>query len=340
MNKLNKGGAIHKFYSIVLTLGIVALLIFAVPAQALTITLSPPSDPKVEMGEQVILTAKFNIKSDEQVPLTDLYLKIGTNKICRFNINGTPTDDCYGVKIDVLKFDTSYQEGNNTFKFKGKKYDYGYGYGFGATHSGDGEIEYQFTIDTKNLKIGKYDVMAQARFGKMKLTSGTQKFEIIKKETHDDFKTIRINAGGNDYKDSNGNTWAKDNSYNTGRSDVSTNAIAGTPDDKLFQYQRLDPALAPELKYSIKVPDGTYEVSLYFAETFKDAFKKNKRVFDIYSEGSLKINDLDIYKEVGANTALKKTYVVDVNDGVLNIDFHSVKNNPKVAAIEVKQVKN
>jgi hypothetical protein len=340
MRYLGKSGAIHKFYSLILTLGIIALLIFAVPAQAFTINLSPPSDPKVVKGEDITFTSKFTIKTGEQVPLSDLYVKIN-NKICKFNVDGTPIDGCNGIKIDVLKFDSVVLNGNNTFKFKGKTYDYGYGYGYGygSNNEKNGEIEYKFTIDTKKLSIGKYNVLAEARFGNIKLTSSTHKFEVTNKN-NEKFKTIRINSGGTTFKDKQGNIWSKDMAYNTGRAINTTHSIAGTQDDLLYQTQRLDPALYPALKYKFAVPDGKYQVTLYFAETFDKAFAKNKRVFDVSAEGNVKINNLDIYKEVGAYTALKKTFTVDVNDGVLNIDFKSEKNNPRVAAIEINALKD
>ena len=52
-------------------------------------------------------------------------------------------------------------------------------------------------------------------------------------------------------------------------------------------------------------------------------------------EGQFRIDNLDIYSRVGANTALIKGLPVTVNDGQLNIQFVHGVENPKISAIEV-----
>lgn len=183
---VNKIGAFRKFYSILLTMSIIGILILAVPSQALTITLSPPSDSKVELGNEVSFTATFNIKTDEQVPIRDLNVKVG-NDICEFDVDGTLLSGCTGVTVEVIKFDSLYLIGDNKFKYLGDNYDYGYGYGYGySKHSGNGEIVYKITIDSNEFSLGKYDVSVQANFDNGistspgdQLHSGTHKFEII-----------------------------------------------------------------------------------------------------------------------------------------------------------------
>lgn len=83
------------------------------------------------------------------------------------------------------------------------------------------------------------------------------------------------------------------------------------------------------------MPNGKYDVNLYFAEIWSPAFSNNKRVFDVYLENNLVLDNLDIYKEVGANKMLKKTYTVTVTDGKVDIDLKHVIQNPKISAIEI-----
>jgi hypothetical protein len=59
------------------------------------------------------------------------------------------------------------------------------------------------------------------------------------------------------------------------------------------------------------------------------------RVFDVLLEGDLAVDDLDIYSQVGAETALVVSVPVTVTDGQLNIQFIHGVENPKISAIEV-----
>jgi len=146
---------------------------------------------------------------------------------------------------------------------------------------------------------------------------------------------VRINAGGGDYTDGNGNLWSADYGYNTGNVFSTTNAISGTTDDTLYQRERWDSGGSPELMYSFDVPNGDYTVNLLFDEAYSGTFGVGLRVFDVLIEGQPVSNDLDIYSEAGSNAALVKSYPVTVSDGQLNIEFLHVVENPKVNAIEV-----
>jgi hypothetical protein len=148
----------------------------------------------------------------------------------------------------------------------------------------------------------------------------------------------RINAGGGSYTDSLGQAWSADQGFNTGTAKTITNAIAGTIDDPLFQSERWDPSTAPELQYSLSVPNGNYRVNLYFSDTYTGTQKVGARVFDVLIEGALRFDNLDIFAEAGGFTALTKTADVSVTDGVLNIEFRHVVENPKINAIEVLEV--
>ncbi len=80
-----------------------------------------------------------------------------------------------------------------------------------------------------------------------------------------------------------------------------------------------------------------YEVTLYFTESNPNNLKVGARVFDIAIEGLLEFDNLDIYREAGANTALLKTTTVNVTDGQIDIRFlHQVKN-PLIKAIQIRE---
>ncbi len=147
--------------------------------------------------------------------------------------------------------------------------------------------------------------------------------------------TYRINAGGPSYTDTQGRVWSANQRFNTGFSASVTNPIAGTEDDVLFQSEWWDPPQLPELVYALPVENGSYRVNLDFADIYTGTHRVGARVFDVLLEGVLVRDDLDIFREVGAFAALVRSFDVAVTDGVLNIEFRHVVENPKISAIEV-----
>ena len=145
----------------------------------------------------------------------------------------------------------------------------------------------------------------------------------------------RINAGGSSYTDSNGNLWAADENFNTGNTFSTTSTISGTSDPTLFRTQRWDPSTAPELVYSLPVPNGTYTVNLGFAETYSGTMKVGGRVFNVTLQGAVVFSNLDVFAAVGGNAALIKTATVSVTNGTLAIGFQHVVENPMISSIEV-----
>ncbi|MDQ0966071.1 beta-galactosidase [Flavobacterium sp. W4I14] len=156
----------------------------------------------------------------------------------------------------------------------------------------------------------------------------------------------RVNCGGGDYIDTNGNQWSADRnltsldsfgstSWTAGFTGIPTffasqrrtfQPINGTKDWKLFQTLRYG---RDQLKYHFPLPDGEYLVELYFIEPWLgigggfDA--KEMRLFDVAFNGKTVIKDLDIWKEAGSNTLLKKTIKTTVKGGFLDINFPQVK---------------
>jgi hypothetical protein len=112
---------------------------------------------------------------------------------------------------------------------------------------------------------------------------------------------------------------------------------AGTP-MAAMQTQRFDPATGAEMQWAFPKAKGTYQVRLYFAETYAGTAKVGGRVFNVNVEGQ-QLNNFDIYAATGAlNKAIAKTFTVKVTDGTLNIDFGHVIENPAIQGIEIFQV--
>ncbi len=84
-------------------------------------------------------------------------------------------------------------------------------------------------------------------------------------------------------------------------------AIQGTKDWKLFQTFRYG---RDKLTYSFPVPDGAYRVELYFIEpwwgTGGGMDCTGYRLFDVAINDQVVLKDLDIWKTVGHDVALKR----------------------------------
>jgi lysophospholipase L1-like esterase len=148
----------------------------------------------------------------------------------------------------------------------------------------------------------------------------------------------RIIAGGGPYTDTQRQVWQADAGFNTGDVTTTTATISGTSDPALYQSERWDGPSQPQLEYQLPVTNGTYLVNLYFAETDAASQGTGLRVFDVDFQGSPVIGNLDIFGTVGGNAALVKSAVVSVTTGTLTIDFVRVIGNPKIDAIEVREV--
>ncbi|MGV3641252.1 MAG: malectin domain-containing carbohydrate-binding protein [Adhaeribacter sp.] len=150
----------------------------------------------------------------------------------------------------------------------------------------------------------------------------------------------RINAGGAQTTNSKG-TFAADQYFAPapGHTYATTTAIAGTQDDAMYQTERSAGADNGSFGYDLPLANGQYTVVLHFAELYWNA--AGKRVFDVALEGVKVLDNYDIVQKAGANfTAQIETFMVEVNDGSLNLSFSALAseggvNRPKVSAIEV-----
>ena len=150
------------------------------------------------------------------------------------------------------------------------------------------------------------------------------------------FPTIRINAGGGNYTDSKGALWLADAYFNTGKTYKITRSIGGTHDKTLYQTERYDDGKAPQFLYNIPVPDGNFLVTLHFADIYQGTHEIGGRVFDVLVEDFGLCRDLDIYSEVGGDTALIKSTPAAVRDGFLTIELISIVDSAKISAIEIE----
>ena len=90
------------------------------------------------------------------------------------------------------------------------------------------------------------------------------------------------------------------------------------------------------VSYEFDVADGDYVVTLLFDEGWSGAKAPGARVFDVALEGRVALDDFDITKAFGWNTAGSKVFPVTVSDGTLDLDFLQGVQNPQVGGIEIR----
>ena len=156
--------------------------------------------------------------------------------------------------------------------------------------------------------------------------------------------SIRISSGSAiDLFDSSGQIWEKDQFFGNkgGVYSVCPLSIANTTFPSLYCKERYFNIWqhAQPFRYDVPVPRaGAYTVKLHFAETYHKTV--GQRIFDVWIGGLLYIAGLDIVAEVGYDTALVTSTVVQVTSPLVSIEFVAKTENPKICGIEVIEVSN
>jgi hypothetical protein len=151
---------------------------------------------------------------------------------------------------------------------------------------------------------------------------------------------FRINSGGPNYADSDGNLFVADQAYAAGsfgyvggRARTFSQPIGGTEDDPLYQDLRLvrDGSFLYRFDVASAAP---YKVTLFLmAPALAGA---GNIVMDVQAEGTVIFDDMDVTAHAGGSwRALVKTFSVDVDDGTLDVEFSAVNKAAVVSAIAV-----
>jgi len=149
---------------------------------------------------------------------------------------------------------------------------------------------------------------------------------------------IRLVTQESAVTDHSGNLWHADNYFENGTLSDPPRLINGTPDPNLYSQERYG-----HFTYSIPVdPRGRYTVVLHFAEHYwigdrSGSGAAGRRVFRVYSDGTMLLDNFDIYKEAGSLHALTKTFyhLRPSPEGKINLTFEPIENYATVSAIEV-----
>jgi hypothetical protein len=138
--------------------------------------------------------------------------------------------------------------------------------------------------------------------------------------------------------------WAQDQAYapgsfgySGGTQFLSSNPIAGTSDDILFQSERY----GGNFTYQFDAPRGQYEIQLLDADTANN--NPGDRVFNVFVEGQQVLTNFDIIATAGGkNTAVTVTLTNTMTDGQLTITFAGVAGhtdpNARISAVRVRKI--
>lgn len=182
----------------------------------------------------------------------------------------------------------------------------------------DGRSELKVRVDATGLAPGLYQAMVSVQTNDRNNRSSIVPVDLIVPAVQKG-----VNAGGRAYTTRNGIRFRADRAYtgagfgHVGESSVRRTraAIGATRDDPLFRTQRVGMT-----KYAFNLRNGYYLVDLRFAEIrFPNV---GDRVFNVTIEGGERLTGFDVVRRAGgANRALKRSFVVRVSDGRLDIRF-------------------
>ena len=159
-------------------------------------------------------------------------------------------------------------------------------------------------------------------------------------------KRIQVGSTAALYTSTNtGNVWTADANFKNGLTESFPSAAITFPqagtydrDPNIFRDDRYGSSLTALWSYNIPIPNGTYDVKLYFVELTKTAI--GQRVFSIDCTDTAvnpDIANLDIFKMAGG---ANKAYVVTlpgiaIADSTVTLRSIAVTDLPEIAAIEI-----
>jgi hypothetical protein len=147
------------------------------------------------------------------------------------------------------------------------------------------------------------------------------------------FNPIRVNAGGGAFTDSTtGSQWSADTNVSGGNTFSTTSTVtdkANPSQAPLYQTERYG-----NFTYTFSVPNGTYTVTLKFAELYWTT--TGKRVFNVAIIGTTVLSSFDIVAAAGGPLiAVDRSFTVGPTNNI-TIQFTTVVDNAKIDAIQIQ----
>lgn len=212
-------------------------------------------------------------------------------------------------------------------------------------------IQLKLTGDSAFLKITPflntqqkvYPIAVKADDGYHPPVCDTLFIKVISPEYYTNKPLYRINCGGGEL-DAEPINWQYDGnhlpnygvnmSYATGSWTYKGLNYTDAPGNIFAPYRHL---LDIQNTMSFAFPlldNGKYRVNLYFEESIERVSNHTIGVFNVYLEDSLVLDTFSIYNESGM-LPLKKSYVVDIYDMIVDLRFDKILHDAKINGIEI-----
>lgn len=157
-------------------------------------------------------------------------------------------------------------------------------------------------------------------------------------------EVFRLNCGavGWDLTDHSNNLWMQDEDYTSNNrwgfvngtpSDAGAGVVISTDLPEVYRTHRFGDST---MKYRVDLPNGQYDVTLFFAETYWGG--AGHRVFDVALQGQVFISGLDVFARAGGqNRPYSTSTLVNVTQESFEVSFPSVTaDNAMISGIEIK----
>ena len=139
---------------------------------------------------------------------------------------------------------------------------------------------------------------------------------------------VAVNAGGSAITVADV-PFKADQYYRGGSVNSTTDPIAGTENDGLYQTERYG-----IYSYEVPVTEATYDVALHFNELYQTT--AGSRVFSVTVEGQPLFIDLDLFATAGHDTAYSRVIKdVAVSDGSLSITLTATIDNATISGFAI-----
>ncbi len=192
------------------------------------------------------------------------------------------------------------------------------------------------------IDAGTYPVIIQAEDGFSKPAIDTLILVIDKPTIYPNRVIYRVNYGGGEIQDSPinwqadaGNSSSYEANYSMGTGSGHWTGInnTGAP-DSIFGPFRYNGVNQTDMLFHYPCPPGKYRVNLYFVQRGTEIINNTAELFSIFVENELKEDSVDLYKQAGYN-AIKKSYILDIKDSLIEVKLRKIKNNSKLNGVEI-----
>ncbi|WP_353471271.1 malectin domain-containing carbohydrate-binding protein [Salipiger sp. H15] len=112
-------------------------------------------------------------------------------------------------------------------------------------------------------------------------------------------------------------------------------SVPATTPIGVFTQERWARPTGDGMQFEFAVDPGSYAIRLYMGDGYAGTDQPGERLFDVTIEGQLFLNDFDITGTFGAGVGGMMQWTGVIDDGIADIDFAAVLQNPLINGIEI-----